>query len=387
MIKMKVLFSILIFYLFHYSYVFAEVKFSNYKNYKNTKINFKLEEISEDFNYPWGMTFIDDENILITEKKGKLFKVNLNSKLKEEINHNLKIIAIGQGGLLDVLYHEDYIYFSYSHKIDKQFSSTAIARGNLINNSIKNLQVIFIANPKIKYSDVHFGSRLAVKDNYLFASIGERGKGIIAQDPTQHPGSIIRINLDGSIPQDNPKFIDKPNWLPEIYQIGVRNPQGMTLSPFDNQIYISNHGAMGGDFIGVVSNSGNYGWNKVGWGGKNYSGTKIGDGEPFKEEFDKPIISWVPSIAPSNIQFYNGKIFADWKEDLLVTSLKFQMLIKLKIKNNKIEDEEIILRSCRKHKKPCHKIGRIRDIEIDKSGNIYIITDELNSSLWKINKN
>ena len=386
-VKMKVIYLVLIFFLFQCFNVYADAKISNYQDYKITKKKFDLTEISAGFNYPWGMTFIDDVNLLITEKKGKLFKFNVNSKLKEEVNHNLKIVAIGQGGLLDVLYHDDHVYFSYSHKIDKKFSSTAIAKGKLVNNSIKNLKVIFIANPKIKYSDIHYGSRLAIKDNYLFASIGERGKGMIAQDPTKHPGSIIRINLDGSIPNDNPKFVDRPNWLPEIYQIGVRNPQGMTLSPFNNQIYISNHGAMGGDFIGVISNSGNYGWKKVGWGGKNYSGTKIGDGEPFKEEFDKPIISWVPSIAPSNIQFYNGKIFADWKEDLLVTSLKFQMLIKLKIKNNKIEDEEIILRSCRKHKKPCHKIGRIRDIEIDKSGNIYIITDELNSSLWKINKN
>ena len=272
---------------------------------KLQKKKFDLTEISAGFNYPWGMTFIDDVNLLITEKKGKLFKFNVNSKLKEEVNHNLKIVAIGQGGLLDVLYHDDHVYFSYSHKIDKKFSSTAIAKGKLVNNSIKNLKVIFIANPKIKYSDIHYGSRLAIKDNYLFASIGERGKGMIAQDPTKHPGSIIRINLDGSIPNDNPKFVDRPNWLPEIYQIGVRNPQGMTLSPFNNQIYISNHGAMGGDFIGVISNSGNYGWKKVGWGGKNYSGTKIGDGEPFKEEFDQPLISWVPSIAPSNIQFYD----------------------------------------------------------------------------------
>ena len=120
--------------------------------------------------------------------------------------------------------------------------------------------------------------------------------------------------------------------------------------------------------------------------GENYYGTKIGDGEPFKEEYDKPLISWVPSIAPSNIQFYNGNMFEDWKGDLLVTSLKFHMLIKLEIKNNKVVNEEIIFRGCKIHKEPCHKIGRIRDIEIDKSGGIYIITDEPESSLWKIFK-
>jgi len=384
---MKIFFFVFYFFLFQCFNVFADIKISDYNDYEILNTNFQLEEIPLALNYPWGMTFIDDNNLLITEKKGLLYKVNLDAKTKIQVTHDLNILAMGQGGLLDIIFHNNYLYFSYSHKIDKKFSSSAIARGILINNSIKNLEVIFISKPKIKYSDVHFGSRLAIKDNYLFASIGERGKGMIAQDSTKHPGSIIRINLNGSIPKDNPKFIDKPNWLPEIYQIGVRNPQGMTLSPFDNQIYISNHGAMGGDFIGVVDRSGNYGWKEIGWGGKNYSGTKIGNGEPFKEEFNKPLLSWVPSIAPSNIQFYNHNMFKDWKGDLLVTSLKFHMLLKLEFKNNKLIKEEIILRGCKKHKEPCKKIGRMRDIEIDKSGNIYIISDEPGSSLWKLTKN
>ena len=128
------------------------------------KKKFQLEKILKGLSHPWGMTFIDEETLLITEKKGVLYKINIYTKIKKIINHDLKIVAIGQGGLLDVLYHDGYVYFSYSHQIDKKFSSTAIARGNLINNSIKNLEVIFISNPKIKYSDVHFGSRLAIKD-------------------------------------------------------------------------------------------------------------------------------------------------------------------------------------------------------------------------------
>ncbi len=382
---MKIYFFIFILYLFFSTNTYAEVKITDYRDYKISKTILQLEEISKDLNYPWGMTFIDNETLIITEKKGNIYKVNTNTKKKEIIDHDLNIIAIGQGGLLDVLYHDNYLYFSYSHKIDKKFSSTAIARGNLINNQIKNLEVIFISEPKIKYSDVHFGSRLTIQNNYLFASIGERGKGMIAQDPTKHPGSIIRINLDGSIPKDNPRFINKKNWLPEIFQIGIRNPQGMTLSPFDNKIYISNHGAMGGDFIGAINHSGNYGWKEIGWGGKNYNGTKIGSGEPFNENFDMPLISWVPSIAPSNIQFYNGNMFQDWKGDLIVTSLKFNMLIKLKFKDNKVMNEEIILR-CKKFEDPC-SLRRMRDIEIDKNGSIYIITDEPNSSLWKIYNN
>ena len=382
---MKVFFLILIFYLFQFLNVFADVKFSDYKDYKIPKINFHLEEISKGLNYPWGMTFVDNENLLITEKNGRLLKINISTGEQEEISHELNIFTGRQGGLLDVLYHNNYVYLTYSHLRDDVYGSSAIARGKLINNNIIDTEILLSAEPKLKTA-IHFGSRVIIKDNYLFASFGERGGGMIAQDPTSHPGSIIRIHLDGSIPNDNPKFINQSTWLPEIYQIGVRNPQGMTLSPFDNEIYISNHGAKGGDFIGTVNFGGNYGWKVIGWGGENYFGTKIGDGEPFKEEYDKPLLSWVPSIAPSNIQFYNGTMFGDWKGDLLVTSLKFHMLIKLEIENKKVVNEEIILRGCKMHKEPCYNIGRIRDIEIDKSGGIYIITDEPESSLWKISK-
>ena len=382
---MKLLKLILFFCFFQSISAIAEVKLSNFKEYQITKTNFQLKELSKDLNYPWGMTFIDDENLLITEKSGRLLKVNISTGEHFEINHELDIFTGGQGGLLDVLYNDNYVYFTYSQLRDDVYGSSAIARGKIANNNIINTEILLIAEPQLK-SKVHFGSRIVIKDNYLFASFGERGGGMIAQDPLTHPGSIVRIHLDGTIPKDNPKFINHPTWLPEIYQIGVRNPQGMTLSPFDNEIYISNHGAKGGDFIGIVNKGGNYGWKLIGWGGENYFGTKIGDGEAFKEEFDMPLLSWVPSIAPSNIQFYNGKIFADWQGSLLVSSLKFNMLVRLEIKNKKVNKEEIILRGCKKFKKPCHNIGRIRDIEIDKNGSIYIITDEAESSLWKISE-
>ena len=386
---MKVFFLLFIYILFLPLNSFAEVKLSNYKDIEITKTNFELQEISKGLNSPWGMTFLDDENFLITEKTGRLLKININTGIKTEINHELNVhTTTRQGGLLDVLYHENFIYFTYSIKRGEkntEYTSTAIARGKLINQSIKDTEILFIAEPKLTMG-IHYGSRILIKNNYLFASIGERGKFMIAQDGSLHPGSIIRINLDGSIPKDNPKFINQPSWLPEIYQIGVRNPQGMTLSPFNNKIYISNHGAKGGDFIGTINKGGNYGWSIVGWGGKNYDNSVIGDGVPFKDEYDKPLISWIPSIAPSNIQFYEGNLFSDWKKHLLVTSLKYHMLIKLKIDNNKIINQEIILRGCKMHKKPCHNIGRVRDIEIDKNGNIYIISDEEESFLYKITK-
>ena len=153
---------------------------------------------------------------------------------------------------------------------------------------------------------------------------------MIAQDFTKHPGSIIRIKKDGSIPKDNPKFKGKKKWLPEIFQIGVRNPQGMALSPFDNKIYITNHGAKGGDWFGTVNFGENYGWKILGWGGTNYSGTKIGP--KWKPGFTKAIKYWVPSIAVSAMTIYKGDTFKEWNGDALITSLKDQSLRKIKFK-------------------------------------------------------
>ena len=197
---------------------------------------------------------------------------------------------------------------------------------------------------------------------------------MIAQDASKHPGSIIRINLDGSIPKDNPKFKGKKNWLPEIYQIGVRNPQGMALSPFDNKIYMTNHGAKGGDWFGTANQGENYGWKILGWGGTNYSGTKIGP--KWKPGFTKAIKYWVPSIAVSAMAIYKGDEFKEWNGDALITSLKDQSLRKIKFKDNEFISEQIIFQG---------NIGRIRDIKIQKeTGELYMLSD--NGELWRMYK-
>ena len=221
-----------------------------------------------------------------------------------------------------------------------------------------------------------WGSRIAIKDDILYVGFGDRDKGMIAQDPTKHPGSIIRIKTDGSIPLENPYFNGFKTWLPEIYQIGLRNPQGIAVSPHDGEIYFSQHGPRGGDNIGKVKFAGNYGWKDIAWGGTEYSGRKIGK-EAFKNIYDKTLISWVPSIAVGNINFYKGNSFHEWNGDLLVSSTKTKLLLRLRFNEGKIIEEEIIIKN-----NP--KIGRIRDFEIDSKGDIYIISDDKNSSLWKI---
>ncbi len=348
----------------------------NFKNYITELQNFKLIEIVQGLNYPWGMTFLDDNNLLVTEKSGKLIRINLSTNEKFEVKHNINYVTSGQGGLLDVLFNDNFIYFSFSEDRGSGKTSTSISRGKLVDDKIIELESIFQAEPPL-IGTKHFGSRLVVDNQMLFATIGERGQGMIAQDSKKHPGSIIRINLDGSIPKTNPKFKNNKEWLPEIFQIGIRNPQGMALSPFNNKIYISNHGAKGGDFIGEIKNGGNYGWKEIGWGGTNYTGSKIGNGEAFNPKFTKPILTWVPSIAPSGIMFYKGNKFKEWEGDLLVTSLKYNMLIKINMDNNKIVNETILIKD---------KIVRIRDLEIDTKGNVYLISDQNNSSLWKLTK-
>lgn len=371
--------------------IFAHAQdFSDYRKYNKTKLPLKLTEMFNNrLSFPWGMTFIDENTLLVTEKHGRLLKLNLLTKDLSVIEHNIpftKNSGRGQGGLLDVYFHSDhYIYFTYSHDfIDSRDvlakgrkSSTAIARAKLNGNKIEGLEVLLIARPKLK-GNKHFGSRIIIKDDQLFAGFGERDKGMIAQDPGKHPGSIIRINTDGSIPEDNPSFVGYNKWLPEIFHIGLRNPQGITISPHDDEIYFSQHGPRGGDNIGKVKFGGNFGWKDIAWGGTEYSGLKIGE-KAFKDEYDTPLITWVPSIGIGNIAFYKGEIFTEWEGDLIVSATKTKLLARLVLNKNKIEHEEAIIFENK-------KIGRIRDFEIDKRGNIFLVTDEENSSLWMISK-
>ena len=359
------------FYLIIIIFLLSKNTFSLSKDYKFTLLK-------KDLNSPWSISFIDENEIIISEKTGKIKLFNLINGNIVEINHNLNVIEDNnsQGGLLEILYHDNNIYISYAEKRGefKLYgpSSTSIAKAKF-NKEKLNFKNLFRANPPIR-SPYHFGSRMVIKGNHLYASVGERGKGMIAQETDKHPGSIIRINLDGSVPLDNPKFINQPAWLPEMFQIGIRNPQGMALSPFDNKIYISNHGARGGDWFGQIKKGENYGWKILGWGGKNYNMSKIGP--KWLPGYTKPIKYWVPSIATSAIAIYNGNEFPEFEGLALITSLKAQSLISLNFSNLENVIEKIIFEK---------EIGRIRDIKIHpKNGKIYLLAQD---KLWLFEKN
>ena len=339
---------------------------------KSLSSEISIKEIAK-FEQPWGSSFIDENNIILTEKSGNIKFINLNDNEIRSIKHNLKVLEDGQGGLLDILYNNNYIYVSYSEDRGNGKTSTSIAKG-VFNTKEIIFKNIFRAEPPIR-SGYHFGSRISIDQDLLFASIGERGGGMIAQDVKKHPGSIIRIKIDGSVPDDNPHFENKKEWLPEIYQIGVRNPQGLVISPYNNKVYISNHGAKGGDWFGEVKKGENYGWKILGWGGTNYTGTKIGP--KWKPGFTKAIKYWVPSIATSAITIYKGKEFEEWNGHALITSLKDMSLRKLIFLNKEEQDvsEEIIF---------SNKIGRIRDIQIQPgSGKIFLLST---NALWLMEK-
>lgn len=341
--------------------------------YSSSLYSLTLEKFNVDLSYPWGMTWVDSTKLLITQKKSaEIVLIDLTKNTSTIIDHQIPVAAFGQGGLLDIISEGNDIWISCSI-LKERHLTTAIFKSRLENNSLVDSKLIFEAEPYFMNAK-HFGSRLVLKDDYLFASIGERGEGMIAQDPSNAIGSIIRIHKDGNPPSDNP-YVENANWLPEVFQVGVRNPQGMSLDPLTNTVYISNHGPKGGDFIGPVLKGTNYGWKRVAWGGTNYSGTKVGDGNAWEPGLLKPDYIWVPSIGIGGIKFYEGDLFPEWQNSLLVGSLKFKYLSILHRSEDGFTEEEIIFKD---------KIGRIRDIEINQKGEIFLLADEPKTSLYKL---
>ena len=337
---------------------------------------YKLEQVLPNLVKPWGISFIDNQNVLVTQKTGEILKINLNTKEVIELEHNLKVVSPHwQAGMLDILYDNGNVFVSYTEDRGNDQTSTSIAKGSLNGNTLENFENIFQSEPPL-WDNIHWGSRLMIKDQLLYASIGERAQGSKAQDPTNHIGKIIRINQDGSSPSDNP-FSTKSDWLPEVYQIGLRNPQGMALNHTDNQIYITNHGPKGGDFFGEVIADTNYGWMDVAWGGTDYDGSIIGDGSAWKEGLLKPIYRWIPSIAVSDMTFYKGDQFPELKDNIILTSLKAGRLISLEFSNGKASNETILVQG----------MGRLRDVEQNDEGDLFVIIDDDVSGIYKLTRN
>tara|TARA_R110002049_G_scaffold210634_2_gene381709 strand:- start:7540 stop:8661 length:1122 start_codon:yes stop_codon:yes gene_type:complete len=327
-------------------------------------INFTTETVVDGLNNPWGMVFLPDGSILVSEKSGKLLLCK--DGTKTEIMNLPEIYERGQGGLLDLELHPDYknngwLYFSFaSEEGEGEGGHTAIMRAKIENNTLTNKELLYKGSPNSTKGQ-HFGSRIEFdNENYLYFSIGERGdRDINPQDLTKDGGKIYRLHDDGSIPADNP-FVTKNGAKKAAYTYGNRNPQGMVKHYATGKIWIHEHGPRGGDEINIIKSGANYGWPLITYG-INYSGTSITDNTQM-EGMEQPIYYWLPSIAPSGMAFVTSDIYSGWKNSLLVGSLKFQYLERLVIKDNKVTHREKLL----------NEIGRVRNVRQGPDGYIYV---------------
>lgn len=326
--------------------------------------SFDLQPIVEGLNIPWGMAFLPDGSLLVTEKEGNLIHVKNNSKTI--IKGVPEVYLRGQGGLLDIALHPNYkdngwIYLTYA-LADGLGSggNTALMRAKIDNNTLVSHELLYKATPNTT-KGVHFGSRITFdNDGYLYFSIGDRGDhDLNPQDLSRDGGKIYRLHDDGQIPVDNP-FFNTSDAKKAVYSYGHRNPQGMIKHPETGAIWTHEHGPKGGDEINIIQKGKNYGWPIITYG-INYSGTPITDVTEM-EGMEQPLYYWVPSIAPSGMAFVTSSVYPQWKGSLLVGSLSFQYLERLEIKDNKVVSREKLLVD----------IGRVRNVVQGPDGYIYV---------------
>ncbi len=334
--------------------------------FKSDELNYKAEKVVDGVDVPWGFTFLPDGDMLVTDRNGKFYR-SKNGKLSL-ISGTPKVMAEGQGGLLDVTLHPDFkknnfVYLSYSifkEEGGKKLSSTAVMRAKLTGTTLSNEKVIFEALP---YSTTrhHYGSRLIFdKQGFLYISVGERGnQNENPQNLSNFLGKVHRIKDDGSIPADNP-FVNKAGAVKSIYSYGHRNPQGMDIDPKTGKIWTNEHGPRGGDEINIVSKAANYGWPVTSYG-INYNGTTFTD-KSVADGISAPLHYWIPSIGPSGMAFITGNRYKGWEGGLLVGSLRFKYLDLCKMDGEKVVKEQILLKN----------IGRVRTVKMGPDGYIYV---------------
>ncbi|WP_209004840.1 PQQ-dependent sugar dehydrogenase [Pannonibacter phragmitetus] len=337
--------------------------------------DFRIVEVATDLEHPWGLAFLPDGRMLVTERPGQLRIVGADGSLSAPLTGLPEIYDSGQGGLLDVILDPDFasnstIYFSYSTPVERR-GTTRIAKAKLTDTGLEDVTVLFTATTPGS-NGRHFGSRLVIgTDGYLYASIGDHGADDTAQDLSLHSGKIIRITKDGAPAPGNP-FLDTAGALPEIYTYGNRNPQGMTLTP-EGELWANEHGPRGGDEVNVITAGANYGWPVV-THGRAYSGLPMGEGKE-KEGMTPPIQVYVPSIAPSGMAFYQGDAFKGWQGDLFIGALALTHLNRLDMEDGKIVGEERLLED---------KGWRIRDVRSGPDGFLYLLTDAPDGKLVRL---
>jgi glucose/arabinose dehydrogenase len=338
----------------------------------------RVHTVARGLEHPWGLAFLPDGRMLVTERPGRLRLVGPDGRVSEPLAGVPPVVARGQGGLLDVALDPGFaetplVYLSYAEPGDGDTAGTAVARGRLDAGRLQDVRVIYQQQPKVAGGN-HFGSRLVfARDGTLFVTQGDRfAYREKAQDLSVGLGKIVRILPDGGIPRDNP-FVGRAGARPEIWSFGHRNVQAAALHPQTGQLWTVEHGARGGDELNHPEAGKNYGWPVITYG-VDYSGAKIGEGT-VKPGMEQPVYYWDPVIAPSGMEFYTGDAYPGWKGSVFVGSLRPGLLVRLSLENGRVTREERYLGDLG---------ARIRDVQQGPDGLLYLLTDARDGQLLRL---
>lgn len=346
-------------------------------------VKVRTEIVARGLEHPWGLDFLPDNAMIITERPGRMRIVGSDGTVSEPIEGVPQVFASGQGGLLDVAVAKDFdrtsrIFFTFAEPGFRR-AGTAIASAKLVRNAataqLEDVTVLF-SMPKRTGSPMHFGSRIGLHpDGTVFFTIGDRGEGHRAQDMADAAGAVLRINADGSIPNDNPYADGRHGTLPQIWSKGHRNPQGLAIDGHGT-LWTVEHGAKGGDEVNTPQAGWNYGWPQISYG-RNYDDTKIGVGTEASG-FEQPRHYWDPSIAPSGLIVYEGKMFPEWKGNLITGGLSSYLVSRLeRDESGGIIGEERMFQFA---------FGRIRDVNMAPDGAIWLLTDEIDGQMIRVSR-
>ncbi|MCL4801850.1 MAG: sorbosone dehydrogenase family protein [Burkholderiales bacterium] len=334
----------------------------------------RVAVVARGLDHPWSLAWLPDGRMLVTERPGRLRVVARDGTLEPRPVAGLPAIEPhGQGGLFDVVPHPRFaenalVYFAFAGKGADGYG-TELARGRLAGGPgayrLEAVELLFRQQPKGR-TGRHFGGRIVLdRAGFVYLTLGDRGEMERAQKPGDHAGSVIRLHDDGRVPQDNP-FVGRTGFEPEKYTLGNRNMQGAALHPRTGALWTHEHGPQGGDEVNVIRAGVNYGWPVITYGVNYGIGTQIGEGT-HKPGMAQPVHYWVPSIAPSGMAFYDGDKFPRWRGDLFVGALRDRMLVRLRLDGEKVVKEERMLQGT---------LGRVRDVRQGPDGYLYLLTDE-----------